>query len=81
MDPVGLLHRVTGFDWKIRRERMPLLPADLGYLEESMRAALGKATARDWARDYVAALENGRYKPHHRFSLEDAQALRDTLAR
>ena len=48
---------------------------------EAIVAALGKATARDWAKDYAAALDLGRYKPHHRFSRESLSALRESLAR
>ena len=81
MDNVGVFHRLTGFDWKEGDRAMPLLPTDLSLFRESIVSALGKATARDWAKDYAAALELGRYKPHHRFSLEALADLRDSLAR
>lgn len=79
IDPVALLHRLTGFDWKEGNKQMPLLPTDQALLGEAMIAALGEAPARAWAKDYVAALGSGRYKPHHRFSLADAKQLHEML--
>lgn len=79
IDPVSLLHRLTGFDWKEGNRQMPLLPADHALLRDALIAALGKAAAREWTRDYVTALENGRYKPHHRFTISEATQLRDSL--
>lgn len=81
IDPASLMHRLTGFDWKEGDRQMPLMPADHGLLRDAMVTALGKAVAREWTRDYLTALENGRYKPHHRFSLAEASQLRDALAR
>jgi len=81
LDHVGLFHRLTGFDWKEGDRSMPLLPANHDLFREAIVAALGKATARDWAKDYAAALDLGRYKPHHRFSRESLSALRESLAR
>ncbi len=80
IDPVALLHRITGFDWKEGNRQMPLMPTDHALVAEAMLAVFDKVTARAWARDYVAALENSRYKPHHRFSLADAVHLRDSLS-
>lgn len=79
IDPAALLHRLTGFDWKEGNQQMPLLPADHALLRDAMLAALGKADAREWARAYVTALENGRYKPHHRFPIAEAKQLQETL--
>ncbi len=81
MDHVGLIHRLTGFDWKEGDRGMPLLPADHGLLREAMIIALGKPTSREWLKEYAAALEQGRYKPHHRFSLDALASLRESLAR
>lgn len=81
IDPASLMHRLTGFDWKEGDRQMPLLPADHELLRDAMLAALGKAAAREWVGDYLTALENGRYKPHHRFSQAEAVQLRDALAR
>jgi hypothetical protein len=79
LDPVALLHRLTGFDWKEEDRLMPLLPPDHAILRNAMVGVLGKKTAREWAKDYAVALEKGRYKPHHRFSLEDLARLRESL--
>jgi hypothetical protein len=81
LDPVALLHRLTGFDWKEGDRLMPLLPPDHGALRDAMVEVLGKTAARAWAKDYSIALEKGRYKPHHRFSLEDLARLRESLGR
>lgn len=81
IDPASLMHRLSGFDWKEGSLQMPLLPADHALFRDAMLAALGKNAARDWARDYLTALENGRYKPHHRFSLDDARQLREMLGK
>ncbi len=80
LDHVGLLHRLTGFDWKEGDRAMPLLPGDHSLLRESMVAALGKSTARVWTKEYAAALDQGRYKPHHRFSRDSVTDLHESLA-
>jgi hypothetical protein len=79
LDPVALLHRLTGFDWKEADRVLPLLPPDHSILRDAMVAALGKSDARAWAKDYAAALAKGRYKPHHRFSMDDLADLRESL--
>lgn len=81
IDPAALLHRLTGFDWKEGSRQMPLLPADHGLLRNAMTATLGKAGAREWTRAYITALENGRYKPHHRFTLAEVVQLLETLGK
>jgi len=81
IDHVGLLHRLTGFGWKEGARAMPLLPIDQGLRRTTLIAAIGKESARAWTKDYAAALDQGRYKPHHRFGLEDLHELRETLAR
>ena len=64
LNPSELVHTLLGCQWRRDRAVVALAPLEASDFLKSLRAAVGKETARHWLEHYFDALNKGKWHAH-----------------